>query len=293
MISPNEPVVPVSLSIYQSLWAMEDLPCNEPVQWTLPERVSRIAGAGFDGLSVDLGARQVPAAADLAALLRSTGLCSAVNAFVRDDRSMDEALRYADTIGAPLIILCAQVFSQDLGFLAATVQRWHARAAAAGVSVQLETHRGTMTNDLRTTVALLDHLDPAITLAADLSHYVCGCELPDRSTPEIEALMDAVLDRSASLQGRVASRCQVQIPLGHVEHQHWVERFRDWWTRGFASMAARGWGDPMFCAELGTRPYAPTAPDGRELSDRWAEALVLRDWAKECFEAAVPAVSPA
>jgi hypothetical protein len=281
------------LSIYQSLWAMEDLPCNDPVPWTLAQQIEHIAGAGFDGLSVDLGARQVPAAADLAAHLRGTGLRTAVNAFIRDDQSMDDALRYADTIGAPLIIVCAQVFSHDLPCLAATVERWHARAASAGVSVQLETHRGTMTNDLRSTVALLGHLDTPVTLAADLSHYVCGCELPDQPTAEIEALINAVLDRSASLQGRVATRCQVQIPLGHVDHQNWVARFKDWWTRGFASIVARGHNEPMFCAELGTRPYAPTAPDGRELSDRWAEALVLQQWAKECFEAAISVPSPA
>lgn len=283
----------MSLLVYQSLWAMEDLPRDQPVQWTLGERVARIAEAGFHGLSVDLGARQVPAAAGLAAELRGSGLRAAVNAFVRDAASMDDALRYAETIGAPLIIVCAQVFGLDLGFLADAVHGWHARAAAAGVEIQLETHRGTMTNDLRATVALLDHLDPAIALAADLSHYVCGCELPDQPTEEIESLMDAVLGRSVSMQGRVATRCQVQIPLGHVDYQHWVARFRDWWARGFASMAARGLAEPMFCAELGTRPYAPTGPDGRELSDRWAEALVLRDWARELYEAAVPAAARA
>ena len=105
----------MSLLVYQSLWAMEDLPRDAPVQWTLAERVAQIAGAGFHGLSVDLGARQVPAAADLAAELRGSGLQSAVNAFVRDDESMDEALRYAVAIGAPLIIVCAQVYSLDLG----------------------------------------------------------------------------------------------------------------------------------------------------------------------------------
>jgi hypothetical protein len=56
-------------------------------------------------------------------------------------------------------------------------------------------------------------------------------------------------------------------------------------------MAARGLAEPMFCAELGTTPYAPTGPDGRELSDRWAEALVLRDWARELYDAAVPAAA--
>ena len=55
----------VTLEVFQSLWAMEDLPFNSPQQWSLAERVGHIAEAGFAGLAVDLGAKQKPAAAEL------------------------------------------------------------------------------------------------------------------------------------------------------------------------------------------------------------------------------------
>jgi hypothetical protein len=41
----------------------------------------------------------------------------------------------------------------------------------------------------------------------------------------------------------------------------------------------------MFCTELGTRPYAITDAAGAELSDRWSEALTLKRWAQEAFDA--------
>ncbi|MDQ1679464.1 MAG: hypothetical protein QOI42_323 [Frankiaceae bacterium] len=285
------------LATYQSLWAMEDLPFAAAQNWTLAERVEQIAAAGFTGLAVDLGAREAPAAAALAPLAGAAGLRTAVFAFVSDDAGVDDALRYADTIGAPDLVVCAQVFEADLAVVADTVRRWHATAARAGVTLQLETHRGTATNDLRATVRLLELLDPAIELAVDLSHHVCGCELPDEPTDVVEALVAAVLARTGSIQGRVATRGQVQVPLAFPQHARWVDRFLGWWVAGFAAArvrraAAGDARDIAFCAELGTRPYAITGADGRELSDRWAEALQLKEWAHECFAASAAPTEP-
>ena len=297
---PSDTASPV-LRTYQSLWAMEGLPYRSDVEWTPAERVELIAAAGFDGVAVDLGAKQAPPAAELAPLAAAASLRTAVFAFVDSDAALTTALQYADAIGAPDMVVCGQVFDPDPARLADVVQGWHARAARAGVDLQLETHRNTMTNDLRATVRLLAELDPAVDLAIDLSHHVCGCELPDEPTPEIEALIAALLARAGSVQGRVATRCQVQVPLDFPAHQRWVERFRGWWEDGFRSILARHADgsrpvrEVMFCAELGTRPYAIVGADGHELSDRWAEAQTLRGWAQQAFAAAsVPsAATPA
>lgn len=273
-----------TVSLFQSLWAMEDLPYRGDRQWTLAERVEKIAGAGFAGLAVDLGARQAPAALEVGPLAAAAGLRTAVFAFVSDTPGLDKALRYADSIEAADLVVCAQVFDPDPVVLAGIVERWHGIAGRAGVRLQLETHRGTMTNDLRMTTRILAALDPAVEVAIDLSHHVCGCELPDEAADEIEDLIGILLARAGSLQGRIANRGQVQLPLTFPAHQRWVERFRGWWTSGFKSILARNpQADVMFCAELGTTPYAITGPDGHELSDRWAEALLLCDWAGQAF----------
>ena len=266
-----------TLSVFQSLWAMEDLPWHAAEPWSLAERVEQIATAGFAGLAVDLGAREAPAAADLAPLL--SGLRSAVFCFLRDDAELEAALRYADAIGAELVVGCGQVFPGEVTTAAGIVRGWLGRAASAGIPFQLETHRYTLTNDLGFTAALLDAV-PELTLAVDLSHYVVGNELPDGPDDRVTELIGRVLDRAGSLQGRIATRGQVQVSPSFPQHRAAAERFRRWWAAG---MRAYTGDDLMFCCELGTVPYAITGPDGAQISDRWADALLLKSWAEELF----------
>lgn len=286
-----------NLELFQSLWAMEDLPYGSDTPWNLAEQLDRIAEAGFHGAAVDLGARGKPEAVTVAPLLRERGLDVAVFAFVRDDADLDAALRYADIVGARRMVVCGCVFDTDPVVLARIVERWHARCRAAGVDMQLETHRNTLTNDLRLTTRLLDELDPAVRLAIDLSHYVCSNEIPVVPTDEINGHLAKLFARAESLQGRIATRCQVQIPLGFPQHREWEELFQSWWVRAFAairaSRAADGSDAPvMFCTELGTVPYALTDGTGRELSDRWHEALILKDRASEAFSASQTTLAP-
>ena len=39
-----------------------------------------------------------------------------------------------------------------------------------------------------------------------------------------------------------------------------------------------------FLCELGPAPYAITGPDGKELSDRWNDALVMKDMIRKLWE---------
>lgn len=284
----------MKLEVFQSLWAMEDLPYGSDRNWTVAEQLDRLTEAGFHGAAVDLGARGKPDAAVVAPLLRERGLDIAVFAFVRDDGDLDAALRYAETVGARRMVVCGCVFDTDPVVLARTVERWHSRCRAAGVDMQLETHRNTLTNDLRLTVRMLDELDPTVRLAIDLSHYVCGNEIPVTPTEEINGHLASLFARAESVQGRIATRCQVQIPLGFPQHREWEDLFQTWWVQAFTaireSRRADGSDAPvMFCTELGTVPYAITDADGRELSDRWAEALILKDRAVEAFSASAHA----
>lgn len=283
------------LRSFQSLWAMEDLP-TAAAAWTLDEQIDLLTGAGYDGLAVDLGARRAPRAADLERALRGTTLERMVFTFAGNDDELDEALTYADVIGAHEMVLCARTYVQDVREAADLISRWHDRAAASGVRLELETHRNTVTNDLRFTRRLLDELDPVVRLAVDLSHYIVGAEIPAEPSAEIEEQIAAILSRAGSLQGRIASRCQVQIPLHHAGSSPWIDLTRRWWRDGFAQIIAARTDDERdrpvtFVTELGTTPYALVDADGVELSDRWAEARLLLEWAEADLTAAAHSLS--
>jgi hypothetical protein len=78
------------------------------------------------------------------------------------------------------------------------------------------------------------------------------------------------------------------LPLHFPQHRVWVDTFLDWWRRGFASWRRRAAEDQdcIFLCELGPRDYAITDENGEELSDRWSEALLLKEWATACWDAA-------
>jgi hypothetical protein len=165
------------------------------------------------------------------------------------------------------------------------IEGWLRVAQQESMPIQFETHRNCITNDLFTTVQLLDAV-PAMRLAADLSHYVVDREMPCPPTPPLQGLITRVLERSDSFQGRVAARGQIQIPLGFPQSAKWVELFRRWWRQGFDAWHVRHRTDDatlVFLCELGPPDYAITAADGRELSDRWEEALTLAGWARELW----------
>jgi hypothetical protein len=58
--------------------------------------------------------------------------------------------------------------------------------------------------------------------------------------------------------------------------------FLRWWEAGFRQWRMRSESDATlnFLCELGPPEYAMTGADGYELSDRWEEALALRDHAR-------------
>lgn len=275
-----------TLSVFQSLWAMEGLPWRAAVPWSLEERVTRVADAGFAGVGIDLGAREAPSAQRIAPLLRAAGLRCLVTAFVNERTPLSAGLNYAAVVEAELIVVCGQVFPDEVATAADVVRSWMKEADAAGLAFQLETHRYTLTNDLRFTARLIERV-PEVELALDLSHYVVGNELPDDPAPEVAAIISRLLERGSSLQGRVATREQAQVPLEFPQHRHQVQRFRGWWEQAMRSWRKRAGpdGDLTFLCELGTVPYPITGPDGAELSDRWHEALLLKSLAHQLFAA--------
>lgn len=274
------------LKVYQSLWATELRRPGTPER-PVTERFDAVKAAGFDGMAIDLGAMDIEAARGTVPEFARTGLGGLLTAFPRSIEELRPALRLAKDIGSPFVVVIGQVMPLSVAEMVPVIEAWMRVGREEGVPLQFETHRNCITNDMFSTLLLLDAI-PDMRLAADLSHYVVDREMMLPITPEYQAQVGHLLERSDSFQGRVANRCQVQLPLHFPQHQPWVEVFRDWWRRGFASWQARNPADAdcVFLCELGPRDYAITDANGEELSDRWEEALLLRRWAIEDWQQA-------
>ena len=270
------------LLVFQSLWGMQRLR-GEDEEPPLKEKIARIAAAGFDGVTDHFYDRAHVAL--LASLLREHGLAIEGQVFPRDVAGLEPALAMAAEFGCHHITIQSLACPMTVAECLPILEGWQRMAEKATVPVYIETHRGRMTNDLPFTLQLLDTF-PDLRVTADLSHYVTAREMELPLPAESEAAIARILDHAWAFHGRVAGSHQVQLPLGFPQHQAWVVQFQRWWQAGFSKWRERAADDATlsFTCELGPAPYAITGPDGQDLTDRWAEALQLKDWARGLWE---------
>ena len=272
-----------TLKIYQSFWAMERRSPDVPER-TPEESFRLVADAGYDGMCIDPSVAEIPEFARLEPLYRETGLECMVNAFPYESDDMQPLYALATDLGASLVNVIGGVMPILPADAVPVVDRWMAEADDAGLPVLFETHRDSLLNDLYYTLQLID-LVPDMRLCADLSHFVVDREMREPISERDQAFIDRILDRSDCFQGRIANREQVQIQIGFPQHQEWVAIFRGWWKAGMRLWRDRNAEDAtlIFLCELGPPPYAITDSNRRELSDRWEEALVIRQWVEEIW----------
>ncbi len=273
------------LLAYQSLWASEHRTPGVPER-PYEVRFDEVKAAGFDGLSVDLGAMPLEEARAVIPQYARTGLRGLVTAFPRSIEDIRPAIAFAKAINAPFVIVVGLVMPVTIAGMIPVIRAWLAIAEAEGMPLHFETHRHCITNDLFIALQLLDAI-PEMEMSADLSHYAVDRELYLPLSPTLKSQFNRVLERSASFQGRVSTGQQIQVPINFAQHAKWLALYTGWWTDGFRHWRARKpeSEDAVFLCELGPRDYAMTDSEGRELSDRWAEAQQLRALALDCWAA--------
>ena len=165
----------------------------------------------------------------------------------------------------------------------------------------IETHRATITQDAWRTIQLTKRI-LEIRFNGDFSHYYTGQELPYGDLEAKWRAMQPIFDRVRFLHGRIGNTSCMQVDVGDGDanvpqafgFQNFVAHFREMWTRAMAGFLAEARpGDYLVFAPeiLSSHIYYgrkfPT-PDGtlREESDRYAQALVYAQIARECFAAA-------
>ncbi|MEL7543828.1 MAG: sugar phosphate isomerase/epimerase [Pseudomonadota bacterium] len=272
-----------NLHIYQSLWAME-LRRPDGFERTMEENFAMVADAGYHGMAIDLGVTALEDARALRPQFERHNLGCMINAFPTTIEGLRPVLRMARDFDAAFVNVIGQVMPLAVEDMVPVIEQWMEMADAEGMPIQFETHRNCITNDLFATLLLLERL-PGMPLCADLSHYLVDREFWFPISPEDDALIERVLARADSFQGRVASREQIQVQISFPQHTKWFDQFATWWARGFRHWRARKRAGEtcIFLCELGPTEYAITGPDGYELSDRWEEALMIRARVEEIW----------
>lgn len=272
-----------TLDVYTSMWAMQP---HDQTGIKLPyeQVVEMVADAGYKGMALDFGFTPVEDAKRIQPMMAKAGLMPFLVDFPKTVEALRPTLKLAKDFGAPFVVVIGQVMPISVEGMIPVIRAWIEMSEQEGMPILFETHRDCITNDLFSTLSLLDAI-PEMRLCADLSHYVTGREMACPLRPRDAEHMSRILARSDSFQGRVAGRGQIQLQLDFPQNQKWVEMFKGFWQEGFAGWQARNPnGTCVFLCELGPPDYAMTGPDGREMSNRWNEALVIKDWVEEIWE---------
>lgn len=273
------------LEIFQSLWAMESRRPGIPER-PMEENFRMAAEAGYQGLCIDPAVDEIEHFLTFKPLFKDYGLKCMVNAFPATVEELPPLLELAGVLEASLVNVIGQVMPLTVAEGVPVVRQWMADAQAAGLPLLFETHRDCTLNDLYYALQLIEEI-PEMRLCADLSHYVIDREMRLPLSNRDAGYMCRILERSDCFQGRIANREQVQVQIDFPQHREWVEQFKAWWQYGISRWRSRNDENAslIFLCELGPPPYAMTDARQAELSDRWQEALKIRQWVEEIWSA--------
>lgn len=161
-------------------------------------------------------------------------------------------------------------------------------SSRTGYALHIETHRATMTQDIRRTLDLLLRF-PELPLTLDFSHWYCGHELTyGGEFEERLAILDPLFANVRSIQLRFGSPGQIQMPLDLVtpwlaDHLRTVDRC---FTRLMGQLIQISCAPELLPARIeGGRWIGYGEAD--EQSDRFADALTVSELAESRYRALI------
>jgi sugar phosphate isomerase/epimerase len=250
----------------------------------MEEKLARIAEAGFAGVEFLMEDKkhreQMVPLCDKYGLRRSNIVFPWTPAEFADD------IAAARDGGASHINLQPMPITRTVAEVVPYLVRCVDMASDAGYELFFETHRDRTTTDMYFTLDLIDAV-PDLVLCGDLSHFLVGREFAGPPISEQnQEYMEQIVERCGAFHGRVASREQVQVPISFAHNQVWFDLFAGWWEHGLRAFRQRAGADDTltFVVELGPPTYAIQGADGSELSDRWQEALMVKDRVEEIWQ---------
>lgn len=275
------------LDVFQSMWGMEQ---HRPdgFEWSTEEKITKIANAGFKGVSFDMPYHSYDYLKEAEPFLNQHNLDVVINAFLDSTKSYENLLAHLQGFSRPIrfVGIIGQIEPWDLNEVATQTRQWLELGEQAGMPTHVEIHRNCMTNDFLFTMQLLEKV-PKLRMVADLSHALVNQEWYLPINARARYLLSKFLARTEAFHGRVGTREQAQVSFEFPQHQPWYEQFQAWWREGFSYWQQRYANHAearcVFLCELGPPPYAITGADGYELSDRWQQAIELKAMAERLW----------
>lgn len=267
----------------QALWGMLQLPLNQQAdglpEWTLDEKFTRCREAGFEVVECwleDDNEREVRDA------LSRHGLKLVLGHRAYSPEDVRATFERAQRLDADFVFLHPADAYTPLEKVVAIVREGQRLARESGRPFFVETHRGNFTETIRQTEELIAAI-PEVRITGDFSHFVVGGEFYGWKEENAIGRMEKIWPRVAHLHARISNGEAVQVDVGEVSSDDLSENLPAQFFVEIWAEAMRHWlqsaqpGDVLqFSSELGPPRYAMTLPDGREFSDRWAQALVMK-----------------
>lgn len=265
------------LDIYQAIWAMEDIP-NREASYDIETKIEMIKDADFDGaLNFIDNANDITLAESyrVSELIKSNGLKLGLSCQGHNLEDMKKKIDYTKQSGGEflnIMVLDYYIYGEEaLQLLKETVEY----GKEEGVKVFIETHRGTVTQDLIRTVDYVEKLRDML-LTLDLSHYVVIGEIAI-TNDKIETHFDKLIERAGSIHVRISNGEQVQVPLNRISKEQY-DQYIKWWETGIINGYRYLTSDEKFpvVIELGPEDYQQKIMiDGKWIYDvdRWEEAI--------------------
>lgn len=278
-----------TLRVYLNLMTLEALPetSSGPRPAAFRDQLERVRAAGFDGVQFRAQGSESELA-DCRALDLEIAASGRVN-HAREARDLGEQLAGKGYECATLHVGWGLENDGEAAQLVDAVleasDRWR-------VPMYIETHRATICQDMWRTVQLVERF-PEMRLNGDFSHWYTGQEMVYGDFEKKVAFIQPVIERVQFLHGRIGTPGCIQVPVAETAPAEplYVTHFKQLWMACFREFLSRaGADDSIYFAPELLAPdifYARTFPNAAgeavEESDRWQQALVLKQIAEQCF----------